>query len=103
MITAADFCSSERPLRDYEVLSQVLAGWNQAKRENLFVVKRCSLCECLTLRVSPTSDDSCHFDQPALRLRIPLLSVGDSESVPERRRLGPNLLNPEEEVVEAIP
>jgi len=99
------FVRPERPLRDYEVLSQVLAGWNPAKRENSFVIKRCSLCECLTLRVRLRRRPllSRAGADPVIASRPLSLSAGDPQPVPERRRLGSNLLVPQEEVVQALP
>ena len=42
----------ERPLREYELLSEVSSSWNNETRLNAFIIKRCKISSLLTLQVS---------------------------------------------------
>ena len=43
---------AERPLREYELLSEVSSSWNSETRLNAFIIKRCKISALLTLQVS---------------------------------------------------
>ncbi|KAL7414467.1 hypothetical protein BDY24DRAFT_24877 [Mrakia frigida] len=43
----------ERPLREYELLTEVSSSWNNETRLNAFIIKRCKVSSLLTLQAIP--------------------------------------------------
>jgi hypothetical protein len=52
MIHLADFALSERPIRDFELVNDVLKAWNPEKRVNVLIIRRSPMCGLLKPEVS---------------------------------------------------
>lgn len=89
--------STERPLRDYEVLHEVQQGWNRDSLVNYFFVRRCKFSALLQIGVCSSPSPS-HLPE----LIEPISISGRCEQRPERARAG---LAPDQEgqVEQALP